>query len=182
MFRNVAVVSLVLAGLTGCGGGDPLAYEDAMNLMRERTTDPVRTSFSAARGTDKPDSRVARGYQRLIDAHVIVCKSNPSMPSLCEPGPAGDALTVSGVSDLSLVAGRWVPSSIIRINRIGRNSATADVRMSFEPSPLFQEFEDALDAIQSPDANTILASRKQGKVVKVTFQHYDDGWHVESVE
>ena len=158
-------------------------YETAMNLLRERTTDPVRTSFSAAPHFENQDADVSQAYQRLMDEHVIQCRQNAEIGTICEPGPAGDALTQDGVSELSLVAGRWVPASIVAIRRTGRNTAIADVRMSFEPSQVFQEFETAFEQIQSPGLALMLGGiRKQGKLAHVTFQRYADGWHVESVE
>jgi len=176
------LIALACAGLTGCAG-HPLDYETAINLLRERTTDPVRTSFSAAPHFENQDPAVAQAYQRLMDEHVIQCKTNAGVGTICEPGPAGDALTQDGVSELTLVAGRWVPASIIAIQRSGRNTATADVRMSFEPSPIFQDFANAFEQIGAPGGTLAAdASRKQGKTVRATFQHYGDGWHVESVE
>ena len=87
------------------------------------------------------------------------------------------------IKELSLVAGRWVPASIVAIRRTGPNTAIADVRMSFEPSQVFQEFETAFEQIQSPGLALMLGGiRKQGKLAHVTFQRYADGWHVESVE
>ena len=182
-FRSVSVlvVSVAVGCLSGCGG-DPLDYETAMNLLRERATDPLRISFSASPRHEAQDPKVNDAYQRLQDAHVIQCKASVGVGTICEPGPAGDAITQSGVSDLSLVSGRWVPSAIVAIRRTGRGSADADVRMLFEPSELFQEFEEAFDQIQGPGAMVTLSSRKQGKMVRVRYQRYDDGWHVESIE
>jgi len=176
------LLSLAAGGLTGCGGPAPLDYETAMSVMRDRTMDPVRISFSASPHFENQDPRVSQAYQKLIIGHVIECKTNTGVGNLCEPGPAGDALTQNGVTDLTLVAGRWTPSAIVSIRRVGQGSATADVRMTFEPSPLFQEFEEALDQIQTPGLALSLNTRKQGKLVHVTFQHYEDGWHVENVE
>jgi hypothetical protein len=175
------IVFVVLGCLSGCGG-DPLDYETAMNLLRERATDPVRTSFSASPHFETQDAKVTLAYQRLQDAHVIQCKTSAGVGTICEPGPAGDAITQSGVSDLSLVSGRWAPTAIVAIRRTGRGSAEADVRMLFEPSELFGEFEDAFDQIQGPGAMVALSSRKQGRMVRVRYQRYDDGWHVESIE
>jgi hypothetical protein len=177
----VLIASIVALCLSSCGG-DPLEYETALNLLRERATDPVRTSFSASPHFETQDPRLNLAYQRLQDAHVIECKTSAGVGTICEPGPAGDVITQSGVSDLSLVAGRWVPSAVIAIRRTGRGSAQADVRMLFEPSELFREFEDAFDQIQGPGAMVALGSRKQGKMVQVAYQRYDDGWHVESIE
>jgi len=178
---SILFVSIAVGCLSSCGG-DPLDYETAMNLLRERATDPVRTSFSASPRFETQDQKVTLAYQRLQDAHVIQCKNSAGLGTLCEPGPAGDAITQTGVSDLSLVAGRWTPSTILAIRRTGRGSAAADVRMLFEPSELFREFEDAFDQIQGPGSMAALGSRKQGKMVRVTYQRYDDGWHVENIE
>ena len=166
----------------GCGG-DPLDYETALNLLRERTSDPVRTSFSASPHFENQEPAVSEAYQRLIDEHVIQCKKNERVGTICEPGPAGDALTQDGLSELSLVAGHWVPASIVAIRRTGRNTAVADVRMSFEASQIFQDFENEFEQIQGPGRKLVLhGGRQQGKMVRVTFQRYGDDWHVESVE
>ncbi len=178
---RVAVVFIAAIFLSSCGG-DPLDYETAMNLLRERATDPVRTSFSASPHFETQDPRVTMAYQRLQEAHVIQCKNTVGVGIFCEPGPAGDAISQADMSSLSLVAGRWAPSTIIAIRRTGRGSADADVRMLFEPSELFREFEDAFDQIQGPGAMVALGSRKQGKMVRVKYQRYDDGWHVESID
>jgi len=176
------IVLALAACLVGCGG-DPLDYDTAMNLLRERTTDPVRTSFSATPHFQNQDPAVSEAYQRLMAEHVIQCKKNDRVGTICEPGPAGDALTQDGVTELSLVAGRWVPVSIVAIRRTGRNTAAADVRMSFEPSRIFQDFENEIEQIQGPGQKLALeGTREQGKMVRVTFQRYGDDWHVESVE
>jgi hypothetical protein len=175
------LATLVLAWcLTACGGA-LLDYETAINLLRERMADPVRTSISASPRFENQDPKVVRAYQKLMDAHVIQCSST-SVGAICEPGPAGDTITQNGVTDLSVVAGRWVPASIVAIRRTGRNSASADVRMNFEPSSLFQEFGDAFDSIESPGSMLAATGRKQGKMVHVVFERYDDGWHVENIE
>ena len=54
--------------------------------------------------------------------------------------------------------------------------------MTFEPTSLYQEFEEAFEAIQAPVSVVETTTRKQGKVVKVNFQRYDDGWHIESID
>jgi len=177
----VLFVSIAVGCLSSCGG-DPLDYETAMNLLRERAIDPVRTSFSASPRFETQDQKVTLAYQRLQDAHVILCKDTAGVGTFCQPGPAGDAITQTDMSVLSLVAGRWVPSAIIAIRRAGRGSAEADVRMLFEPSELFRELEDAFDQIQGPGAMLALESRKQGKMVRVKYQRYEDGWHVESID
>jgi hypothetical protein len=55
--------------------------------------------------------------------------------------------------------------------------------MSFEPSQIFQDFETEFEQIQGQGRKLALeGGREQGKMVRVTFQRYGDGWHVESVE
>ncbi len=174
------IIPVLALCFVGCGGAT-LDYETAVNLLRERAADPVRTSISASPRFENQEPKVVRAYQRLIEAHVIQCTTT-GVGALCEPGPAGETMTQNGVTDLSVVAGRWVPAAIVSIQRTGRNSASADVRMTFEPSSLFQEFEDAFDSIESPGSMLNAATRKQGKMVHVAFQRYDDGWHVENIE
>lgn len=178
--RSRLTIPVLALFLTACGGA-ALDYETAINLLRERAADPVRTSISASPRFEDQDPKVVRAYRRLIDAHVIQCQTTP-VGAICEPGPAGDTLTQNGVTDLFVVAGRWMPAAIVTIQRIGTNSASADVRMTFEPSTLFQEFEDSFDSIESPGSVLTAATRKQGKIVHVTFERYDDGWHVENIE
>ena len=181
-FVSCAVIASLALVLASCGGGDPLDYETALNLMRDRATEPVKTSFSATPRSENEDPKVAHAYGELVDAHVILCKPTGAVGTICEPGPAGEGLSQLGVSEISLVAGRWVPASIVAIQRAGRDSATADVRMSFQPSPIFKEFENAFDVIQAPNAMITLGGRKEGKMVRVTFQRYQDGWHIETVQ
>jgi len=178
---NASAAMVWFLGLAACAS-TPLDYDTALSLLRDRAADPIRISFSASPSLDDPDTETARAYQRLIDEHVIQCKKTPAVGTLCEPGPAGDALSAGGISELSLVAGRWVPAAIAALQRTGRNSAVADVRMSFEPSVLYRDFEDALVQIQTPASRTALGNRREGKLVHVTFQHYAEGWHIESVE
>jgi hypothetical protein len=179
MRSRLTIPALALL-LSACGGA-VLDYETALNLLRERAADSVRTSISASPRFEDQDPQVVRAYKRLIEAHVIQCQTT-AVGAICEPGPAGDTLTQNGVTDLSVVAGRWMPAVIVAIQRTGPNSASADVRMNFEPSTLFQEFEDAFDSIQSPGSMLTATTRKQGKMVHVAFERYDDGWHVENIE
>ena len=39
---------------------------------------------------------------------------------------AGDGVVQEGLTDLSVVAGRWVPAVVTKINRSGRSAATAE--------------------------------------------------------
>ncbi len=179
IFRIIIWCFAVFA-LAGCGGGDPLTYDVAMDLMRDRI-DVERIGFSASPRFTNDDIKLATAYQKLLDGKVIQCKSNSALGVLCEPGPAGDALKQDSVTEFSMVAGRWAPAAILSLRRTGRSSAAADVRMTFEPSPTLREFGDALDMIQPPGYLLAQSTWKQGKVVHATFQRFDDGWHVDTV-
>jgi hypothetical protein len=176
---RVFVLTAAAIALSACGGSEPIDHDTAINLMRDRV-DAVRMTFSAAPRFSSTDSRLQAAYQKLVDGHIIQCKNTPALGILCEPGTAGDALTQDSATELSLVAGRWVPSAIISLQRTGRTSATAEIRMSFEPNSTFLDFGDAFDLIQPPGYMVAQASRKEGKVVHASFQHYEDGWHLES--
>ena len=103
------------------------------------------------------------------------------MGKICQPGPAGDALTQVGSAELAVVAGRWVPASITSISRSVGSSATAEVRLRFELSPLYRDFENAFDAIQLWAGKSPIESKKEGRVAHAVFQRYEDGWHLESL-
>ena len=103
------------------------------------------------------------------------------MGKICQPGPAGDAVTQVGSAELAVVAGRWVPSAITSISRSAGSSATAEVRMQFEMSQLYRDFEDAFDAIQIRAGSSPVENKKEGKIAHAVFQRDDDGWHVESI-
>src|SRR5258707_15697998 len=147
-FRSVFVlfVSVTAGCLSGCGG-DPLNYETAMNLLRERATDPVRTSFSASPRFETQDPKVSQAYQRLQDAHVIQCKTSAGVGTICEPGPAGEAITQSGVAGLSLVAGRWAPSAVVRKRPAGGGEAGGGVGPVFLSRTVFYEIGEAFRSI-----------------------------------
>lgn len=174
----------VLAALatvsTGCSGGDPLDYETAMTLVKERQTDPVKLTFSAAPPVHA-GANVTDAYARLTDAHVINCTTTEAMGKICEPGPAGEDITPVGSAELSLNAGRWVPSTITSISRSVGSGATAEVRMRFELSPLYRDFEESFDTLQIWAGKSAIENKKEGKMAHAVFQRYEDGWHLESL-
>jgi len=170
------------AALAGCGGGDPLDYDTAMSVLREHGTEPIKATISSSPRLAADDPQIKRAYQELIDSHVIECRDAAGLGMMCTPGPAGDVLKQEGPMELSLPAGQWVPAAIVSIQRSGRNGATAEVRMSFEPSQLYREFETAFSDIQNPAATQALSNIKQPKMMRAVFQRYQDEWHVESLE
>ena len=103
------------------------------------------------------------------------------MGKICQPGPAGDAVTQAGANELALIAGRWVPATVANIVQAGDNGATAEVHMVFEPSPLYREFQPVFDEIQMGGGHARMELRKEGKMMHAVYQRLDDGWHLDSV-
>jgi hypothetical protein len=176
------VSTCACAALVSCGGGEPLDYETAMSVLKEHSVEPIKSTFSSSPRFDANEPRIKRAYQDLMDSHVIECSESAGLGMMCTPGPAGDGLKQDGTTELSLEAGQWVPAAIVSIQRSGRNAATAEVRMSFEPSSLYREFETAISDIQSPAATQAVSDTKQPKMMHAVFQRYQDEWHVESLE
>lgn len=179
IISSMCVMAAVSFALIGCRS-DPIDNDTALGLLKDRNTEPVKLTFSASPPADAGSS-ITDAYNRLIDAHVITCTSTKVMGKICQPGPAGDALTQVGSAEIALVAGRWVPSAINSISRSTGTTATAEVRMTFEMSPLYRDFENAFDAIQLWAGRPPVDNKKEGKIVHAVFQREEDGWHLESV-
>ena len=144
--------------------------------------EPVKFTFSATPPQNPRDARIVQAYDRLIDAHVIACTPTQALGKICQPGPAGEALSIVGATELALNAGHWVPSTIMSISRSGSGASVAEVRMSFEPSPLYRDFESTFDDIQSLSGRPGAESLRNGKTVHASYEHADDGWHLSSVD
>lgn len=167
--------------LVACAHRDLIDSDTAASLLKDRNTETVKLTFSAAPPRSGESETVAKAYDRLADAHVLTCATTESMGKICQPGPAGDAVTQAGASELSIIAGRWVPATITHIAAAGDNSASADVHMIFEPSPLYREFQSAFDDIQSWGGRASMELKKEGKLMHAVYQRLDDGWHLDSV-
>ncbi len=92
------------------------------------------------------------------------------------------ALQQASATELVLTAGHWAPSNISSIQRTSTTTATAEVRMTFEASSLYHDFENAFDALRTPGASHDLDQKADGKTMTATFQRFEDGWHLESLQ
>src|SRR2546423_1541349 len=101
---SVCLLATIAALSIGCRGGDPIDYETAMSLIKDRNTEPIKLTFSASPPSNAGPS-VMDAYSQLIDAHVITCTSTQVMGKICQPGPAGDALTQVGAAEMAIIAG-----------------------------------------------------------------------------
>jgi hypothetical protein len=172
----------LLAGLTGCGKGDPLEYPAAMNLLRDNNTASLTMRFSASPPLDRTTAaQVLKAYDVLKENHILDC-SEPEKGNLCVPGAAGGAIQQDTATALLLTAGHWTPLTIISMERTSRTSATAQVRMAFEPSSLYRDYENSFDALRTAGSSRDLDQKKDGKTMTASFQRYDDGWHLEGLQ
>jgi hypothetical protein len=177
----VCGLATLAAVLSGCRQADLIDTDTAASLLKDRNTETVKLTFSASPPRSGEDVMAGRAYDRLVDANVLTCATTEAMGKICQPGPAGDAVTQAGANELSLIAGRWVPATVSNITRAGENAATAEIHMVFEPSPLYREFQSAFDEIQMSGGRARMELRKEGKLMRAVYQHLDDGWHLDSV-
>jgi hypothetical protein len=179
---SICAPAIVAAILGGCSGNDPLDTDTAMALLRERNMEAFKFTFNTTPPRPTGDAGVIQAYARLMDAHVIECTTTEALGKICQPGPAGEALSLVGTTELELNAGHWVPSTIANISRSGSGSAVAEVHMSFEASPLYRDFESSFDDIQSLGGKPGIENARNGKTVHATYQRSQDGWHLASVD
>ena len=153
-----------------------------MNILQDHKPEPIKMTFSSSPRFDTGDPRIKQAYEQLMESHVVECSETAGVGTMCAPGAAGDGLQQEGAAELSLAAGQWAPAAIASLQRTGRNSASAEVRMSFDPAPLYHEYETAFSNIQSPAATQALSDTKQPKMMRARFERFDDGWHLESLQ
>ena len=179
-------ISLILALSclwVGSCASEPLDYQTALDLMRDKKSEPLKITFSASPRLEDADPKIKEAYHQLIEGHVLDCQPNATVGTLCQPGSAGSAVTTAGSTDLSVIAGQWVPSVITKINRSGSRGSTAEARLAFEPSALYKEYQQAFDTLQnSADGRALLAQQKDGKSAQALFVHSEEGWRLETLQ
>lgn len=181
-FYLTAGVALLYLWLVGCAS-HTLDYQTAMSLLRDHPVEPLKITISASPRLGEVDPNIKQAYDQLIEGHVLDCQPNPTVGTLCQPGVAGGAITPAGSTDLSLIAGHWVPLVITQINRSSTSTSTAEARLSFEPSPLYKEYRTAFDNLQiSAEGRAALVQQKDGKTVKASFSYSEGGWQIDSLQ
>lgn len=145
--------------------------------------EPVKITISASPRFSDSDPKIKQCYDQLVEGHVLTCQANGTFGMLCQPGPAGEGIYPEGPTDLSVNAGRWAPAVITKINRAGRGSVTAELRLMFEPSPLYREYQEVFDVLQNSSGSRLsLVEQKEGRTAHASFVHAEDGWHVETMQ
>jgi len=181
LFWTLFALCPFLAILAGCNRGESLGQPAAMALLRDGNTGTILLRFNASPPDRASSPAVAKAYDDLVANHILDC-TDPSKGNLCVPGPAGGPITQDSATSLSLPAGHWTPSTIISLQRTSTTTATAQVRMTFEPSNLYREYETVFDALRVAGSSRELEQKSEGKIMTGTFRQYDDGWHLESLE
>lgn len=177
-----AVACVWAISTLGCVS-ERIDYETALNLVKNHAVDPVKITISASPLFAESEPKIKRYYDQLIEGHVLTCATNGTVGTLCQPGPAGEGVNQEGSMDITVIAGRWVPAVITKINRAGRTGAVAELRLTFEPSPIYNEYREAFDAIQKSSSSVLwMSEQKDGKTAHANFVHAEDGWHVESMQ
>src|SRR5690242_12482567 len=96
---TVCVLAAIAGTSSGCRHSEPIDYDTAMTLVKDRNTEPVKLTFSASPPVDARPN-VTDAYNQLISAHVLTCTTTAGMGKICQPGSAGEALTQVGAAEL----------------------------------------------------------------------------------
>ena len=188
-----AIPLVVIASFCCSCGKKELDRDTAMNLLRGRVVGTlachVAYQYESGNFRFMPPSevpklnRIADAYRQLIRAGVLTCQPNfpGSDTVMCQPGPklAGNAPAYSDA--ITVPAGSLVASAVTGITKTGDNSAMAQVQLSFQPTPLYSQYQAAFETLDGegimdrPVRNYLRAS------AQATFQLFDDGWRLQTV-
>ena len=169
----VAVTSLCCS----CGKKE-LDRQTAMTLLQGKSVSSVTGSFQAY--SSYLEFSNAKGwYQQLINAGVITCGTGP----VCQPGPAAAGLQLD-FTNFNFQAGNLIPVEITGVSKTGPDSAMAQVRLTFQPSPLYSQYRNAFDHLTA-EAQVMgggpVQPQTQQSSAEALFQRFDDGWRLQSV-
>jgi hypothetical protein len=176
-FKVISLIALVSL-CCSCGKKD-LDRETAMKLLQGKSVASVVGSFQAY--ADYAQFSAARGwYQQLINARVITCGGGP----VCSPGPSGTGLELN-FTTFSFSAGSLTAADVTGVAQTGPNSASAQVRLIFQPSPLYGQYRDVFDHLTA-EAQVMGGGPVQPKTQRGTaeavFQRFDDGWRLQGIQ
>jgi hypothetical protein len=173
------IPACAIAAMQLACGHKPLDRATALSLLQNRIIDTVQGSFSSApgyRGNAIPQ------YQELVNAGVITCTNSAMMGTVCQAGPNGGGLQ-DRAGEIAFVAGELVVGSVTAVSQPTPNSAIADLQLIFQPTSIYSRYQAQLNLmdggsfLQSP-----LQQRIQGRPARASFQRFDNGWHVMSIQ
>jgi hypothetical protein len=175
---SLLIVVILLLALVGCKKKD-LDRNVAMTLLQGRSV-TVAGSFQAYAAYAQSSS-ASGWYQQLIYADVITCSSAP----VCQPRRLAGGLQQE-FSNFNFVAGSLIPAEVTGVTQTGPNSAMAQVRLTFQPSQLYAQYQNAFDHLtaeaQVMGGGGPVRPQTQRTTAEAVFQRYDDGWRIQTFD
>jgi hypothetical protein len=187
----------VLACQAGCGKKE-LDRETALRLVQGVPARTFQVSFESTPGYPvySTYNQAVAAFQQLDQAGVIHCVVTPSgwgPDYKCSPGSNSLGLTINGVTRFTVLAGTLVPTAVNGVAQLGPDAASAQVVMSFVPSPLLAKFPGIFDQMEAVSflalqlvpqtfPPSLIRELRQAKITQASFQRYDDGWRLASIQ
>lgn len=162
---------------------------DPYELNRESITPLIKAELTQTLEGVLPNGTWARTYGPLVEAGILTCNFDSMMNSYsrCQPGPRAKNLR-KGNNSMILTVGKRIPK-VAGISRIDSTSAVAQVDLTFEPSPGYEDFRNVgkgfMQCVTKSVQRTVQAFSEcdtQNERQTVHLRLYDDGWRVERVD
>lgn len=172
MFKRGTLPLVVLASLCVSCGKKELDRATAMRLVQGTTVEAVQLTYS--RNMSGGADPITAAYHQLSNAGLLHCRFTPTFISQelieCNEG--------------SLVVGNIVVTGVTGVSGTGDNSAVADLTLAFQPAPFYAKYQSAFDQLET-STNQLsgnVRSRTQRTAARATFQLFDNGWRLQSIQ
>jgi hypothetical protein len=182
--------------LSGCRSKD-LDRATAMSLLQGKAVMTAQFSFDANPGYPLYGSydQAVAAFNQLIQGGAIWCNITPSGygPDYnCALGLNSQGLTLAG-KRLTVLAGSLIPTAVTGITQLDPNTASAQVSVSFQATPVYARYQTAFDQLAGigpvtfiqntnpPNLQTLAEIRQRGSAQAI-FQRYDSGWRLQTID
>jgi hypothetical protein len=142
-----------------------------MALLQGTNVQGIQAFFS--RNLSGGGDPITAAYHQLANAGVLHCKFTSLVSQElieCDQG--------------NLTVGYLVVTAVTGVSRTADNTAVADLRLSFQPTPFYSRYQSAFDQLElstmQPQGN--VRSRTQRSSAQATFQLFDNGWRLQGVQ
>lgn len=186
MIRSILTLLVLVALVSaGCGKKD-LDRQTALTLLGGKPVEAITGEFFGENPfTALTPPNEATAIRELIAGGVLACnETDPVFGLTCRLGPNSGGMTLfQGKS--SFLAGNLVPAAVTGVTQEGPNTATAQVQLSFVPSPLYSKYHSQLDTLTNNKGllgPRPVGPRTQRSQANANFQRYDDGWRLVSIQ
>jgi len=119
---------------------------------------------------------------QLHDAGLLNCKY-AGMDNLvpCNVGGNGHGFIAHrGNNRMAFAAGQLSAGEVTGVSQTNEAMAVAVVRLVFQPNEQYVRYQTLLDPIET--TGTISAAKSGSLTARATFQRFDDGWRLQSIE